>query len=416
MAQFSAKERLIAGMLSAFPGVKQFIKKTYINLNALVYRKDYIKNIFYGNRKITTLWNGSEESFFGYYDKSPENSNGDVIVHLTEYNTKNVPSATEEIKIAVIRNDGSQKVIGKTTSYNWQQGARAMWLSDDLVAYNTFEQNKYAALVYSVSAGKIIKTLPEPIQDAKSTEYYLSINYRRIMEVRPDYGYRNMPRLTKDIMNSYEGAGILKVDYTTGETTEYICMADIVAVNPKPIFDKCFHVVNHLMISPKDTGLIFVHRYYEGKRRHDRLMYFDGKNLSCILDDDMVSHYCWIDEDNIFGYVRVNGKNGFYTINVKTKKVIPCKVLNALATGDGHPTFNNNRIIVDTYPDKSRMQHLIMLDMKTQKVIQLLEVYQSVKYMNQTRCDMHPRFSLDGKSVYFDSVYNGKRELCRFEL
>ena len=80
MAQFSAKERFIAGMLSAFPGVKQFIKKTYINLNALVYRKDYIKNIFYGNGKITTLWNGSEESFFGYYDKSPENSNGDVIV------------------------------------------------------------------------------------------------------------------------------------------------------------------------------------------------------------------------------------------------------------------------------------------------------------------------------------------------
>ena len=416
MAQFSTKERLIASMLNTFPGVKQFIKKVYIDVNALIYRKKYKEKVLFGNGKIVTIWDGFEESFFGYYDKSPENSKGNVIVHLTEYNTKNIPSASKEIKIAVIRNDGSKQIIGKTSSYNWQQGARAMWLNDDLVAFNVFEQNRYIAVVYSMSAEKVVKILPEPIQDARGTEYYLSINYRRIMEVRPDYGYRNMHVLSKEEMNSFNGAGILKIDYATGKTQEYISMDDIVKISPKPIFDKCFHVVNHLMISPKNTGLIFVHRFYEGKRRHDRLMYFDGKKLCCVLDDDMVSHYCWIDEDNIFGYVRVNGVNGFYTINVKTGKTIPCDVLNSLALGDGHPTFNNGRIIVDTYPDKSRMQHLMMLDIKQQKVIKLLKVYQSVKYMNQTRCDMHPRFSLDGKSVYFDSVYHGKRELCKFEL
>ena len=114
--------------------------------------------------------------------------------------------------------------------------------------------------------------------------------------------------------------------------------------------------------------------------------------------------------------MRVDGVNGFYTINVKSGETVTCEALNVLANGDGHPTFNGKEIIVDTYPDKSRMQHLMMLDVKSQKVTQLVEVYQSVKYMNQCRCDMHPRFSQDGKSVYFDSVYHGKRELCKFDI
>ena len=33
-------------------------------------------------------------------------------------------------------------------------------------------------------------------------------------------------------------------------------------------------------------------------------------------------------------------------------------------------------------------------------------------YKGQTRCDLHPRFSADGRKVFFDSVYSGKRRLC----
>ena len=58
----------------------------------------------------------------------------------------------------------------------------------------------------------------------------------------------------------------------------------------------------------------------------------------------------------------------------------------------------------------------MMLDLATEKIEQIVEVYQSVKYMNQTRCDMHPRFTPDGKAVYFDSVYSGKRTLNKICL
>lgn len=416
MAGFGAKERFIAKMLSAFPGVKQTIKKVYIRANALVYKKNYIQKVLWESDEIETPWHGTSESFFGYYDKSPINGKGDVLVHLTDYNTKYVPSASHPIKIAIAFSNGKQEVIGETSSYNWQQGARAMWLSDDLVMFNAFEDGEYKACVYSVSEKSVVKTFKRPVQEAKGTDFFLSINYRRIMAVRPDYGYRNMEPLSKDALSSTVDAGIVKVEYETGAESQLISMEDIIRVSPKPVFSSCVHVVNHLMLSPKATGLIFVHRFYEGKRRHDRLMYFDFKELRCVLDDDMVSHYCWLDEERIFGYVRVNGTDGFYTINVKTGKIEPCEALNSLHNGDGHPTHHDGKVIVDTYPDKSRMQHLMMLDLKTHEVKQIVEVYQSVKYMNETRCDMHPRFACNGDAVFFDSVYNGKRELCKFNL
>lgn len=416
MAGFGAKERFVAKMLSAFPGVKQTVKKIYIQANALVYKKGYIEKVYWGESSIDQPWKGSEESFFGYYDKSPENSRGDVLVHLTDYNTRNTPSAEHSIKIGVVYKNGTQEIIGETSSYNWQQGARAMWLNDDLVVYNVYEDGGYKAKVFSVGEKKVVKVFDQPVQEARGTDYYLSINYRRIMAVRPDYGYRNMLPLSVEELNAFDDAGIIKVDYPTGKETGLISMDEIVKVNPKAVFESCIHVVNHLMLSPEATGLVFVHRFYEGKRRHDRLMYYDFKELKCVLDNDMVSHYCWLDEEHLFCYVRVGSTDGFYTINVKTGETKPCEALNRLHNGDGHPSYDNGRIVVDTYPDKSRMQHLMVLDVKTQEVKEVVEVYQSVKYMNETRCDMHPRLVDNGNTVYFDSVYNGKRQLCKFEL
>lgn len=40
---------------------------------------------------------------------------------------------------------------------------------------------------------------------------------------------------------------------------------------------------------------------------------------------------------------------------------------------------------------------------------QLLEVKHGLKFQGEGRCDLHPRFSQDGKYISFDSVMTGKR-------
>ena len=89
MAGFSAKERLAASVLSAFPGLKKAIKWLYISLNAVVYKKNYTsyvndKNV--SKIKQIEMYNGGE-TFFGYYDK-PCSNNGNILPHATTYEKK----------------------------------------------------------------------------------------------------------------------------------------------------------------------------------------------------------------------------------------------------------------------------------------------------------------------------------------
>jgi Tol biopolymer transport system component len=170
------------------------------------------------------------------------------------------------------------------------------------------------------------------------------------------------------------------------------------------------------MISPSGKDFIFIHRYYYGKQRLDRLMYSDFGKLKIVLDYGMISHYCWIDGKTIIGFVQVEEKQGFFIINIESGKIEECTEINKLCLGDGHPSCYKKWIVFDTYPNKDRMQRLLLYNLKTKEIIPLLELFQSVKYLYQTRCDLHPRFSPDGKYVFFDTVYTSKRQHCSIDI
>lgn len=417
MAGFSAKERLVASVLSAFPGLKKAIKWLYISLNAVVYRKNYTSNVNGKNVskiKQIEMHNGGE-TFFGYYDK-PCSNNGNILFYHTQQLTKKSPSSKASIDVMVKTDSGEIITIGITNTYNWQQGARAQWLDDDKVIYNYLQKDHYGARVYSLKERKVVTEFDMPVQDSYKNEYFLSINYGRIMKLRVDYGYRNLPLPSLEEMNKLDNDGIYKIDYHTKNSHLLHSLKDIVAFQSKPLFAECSHVVNHVMIRPDGQGFIFIHRYYQGKRRFDRLIYSDFKQMKILADDKMVSHCCWVDNSTILGYFRHNGRDAFYECDIDSGDIKCNETMSQLGYGDGHPSCYGNLVVFDTYPDKSRMQHLFLYDRKTDVVCQLLEVYQSIAYMNECRCDLHPRFSDDGKHIFFDTVYSGKRQLCYVTL
>lgn len=418
MAKFTSVEYLIAAMLSATPGLKRGVKKLYVSVNALIYRKNYRVRILDERiREIRRPFDvGDMESYFGYYDKAPDWGNK-IIGHLPASPTFRKPSADKLIQVAVLNIDnGETEVIGETASYTWQQGARSQWLNGDLVIFNVFDRGSYASKVYSVEAGRVVKSFGFPVQDAFGTSYFLSLNYQRLMRLRPDYGYRNLPPLTDESMSVMNDDGIWKVDYDTGEAELIWSLEDIVHLEYRPMFAKCQHKVNHIMINETGDAFVFIHRCYHGGRRFDRLVYSDFRTMKVLADDDMVSHCCWLDNVTLFGYFRCQGKDGYYYCNVVTGDIWPCRKMTELQVGDGHPSSWKDWIVFDSYPDKSRMQHLYVYDRKRDVVIPLLELYHSTRYSGECRCDLHPRFSRDGKMIFFDSVYNGRRQLCYVDV
>ena len=418
MGQYSANERLIASMLSGFPGVKKKVKTVYSYLGYFLSRKNYKEHVNCEavSTGIEQIGSHVGETFFGYYDKCPENCKGLIAFHRTKWPTRKAPSAEKNIEIMVRLKDGTEIKAGESYSYTWQQGARVQWLNDDLLAFNVFEEGCYKSCVFSVEQKKVVKKFKRPVQDSFGTDFLLAINHRRLMSVSPDYGYRNLPLYSKQELDDLEHDGIWMLDYESGEETLLVTLKDVVNCEHEVLYDHSVHTVNHVMLNKIGDKFIFIHRFYQGKRKVDRLMMYDGKCLKVLVNERMVSHCCWYDNDTVFGYLRFGGKDGFFFIDVKTGKVRICEELSNLGNGDGHPTCYGKKIVVDTYPDRSRMQHMIMFDLEKKTVIELLEVFHGLEYMYETRCDMHPRFAADGSGVYFDSVCKGKRALCRIQL
>jgi len=416
MSSFNPLERAIARVLSKAPFLKAFAKLVYSRLVFISHRKPYRHQTV----SRLNLFGRDRESFFGYYDKSPANKEGMVLCHLSNIHTCNLPDENNSIDVALFSPNQSAAVWSASTfAYNWQQGARLHWLDSSKFIYNDFDdtEKKYISKVISSQTLMEVKSFDYPVQDSFGTDYFLSLNYRRLMALRPDYGYRNLTIMSDDELKTCDNDGIWRVDYQTGETDLLVSLANMCEVSPKPEFEHALHKVNHVMISPDGAQFIVLHRYFIGLRRFDRLMLADSKSgaLKLLSDYGMVSHCVWVDGKTILAYMRgPANKDAYWLVDVESGIFKHFSSLDGL--GDGHPHVHGDWFVADTYPDKSRMQSLNLVNWKTGELKKLGEYFHGFEYGGESRCDLHPRFSPDGKKVYFDSVFSGKRQLYELEL
>lgn len=355
------------------------------------------------------LGNDSNEFFFGYYDRSPEMS-GKLLYHEMMKDGKSVNIVVEDMLTK------KKRIVGKSAAFNWQMGARAIWIDEDTVSYNVFEDGKYKCRWFSLSEDKVNRTFDYPLQDYSKEGYYLGVNYQRLRSHAKEYAYYCLPEMSDDEFRDYSHDGLWKTDVTNGKTHLIISIKEILDFEPIERFKHGQHFVNHIMISPSGKSFIFIHRYYVNGERFDRLMYSDFKILKCLMDGKVQSHYCWIDNNTVFGYGEYEAQKGFYYIDVETGEVTKDIKLTNVHPKDGHPTAHGDWVVVDDYPDLSRMQTLLAYNRKTHEIVKLCEFFHDLKYKEFNRCDLHPRFSADGKSVYVDTIYRGRRELVKINL
>ena len=117
--------------------IKRYILNAYIKPLKLAYN---IHCVSVDNKNI---------NFFGYYNLSPENNNGDVI--YLEVNDELIRGSKQEKSKIMLINDNKNyfSIINTTHSWNWQQGCMLKWLgnSDNHIIYNDFENNQYISKI-----------------------------------------------------------------------------------------------------------------------------------------------------------------------------------------------------------------------------------------------------------------------------
>lgn len=86
--------------------------------------------------------------------------------------------------------------------------------------------------------------------------------------------------------------------------------------------------------------------------------------------------------------------------------------------GDGHPSFSPDGkwIITDTYPDRARLQHLLLYNIEDKKLVVLGSFFSPLKFSRPNRVDLHPRWSPDGKFISIDASFERIRRNYILEI
>jgi WD40 repeat protein len=315
--------------------------------------------------------------------------------------------------------NGTITKIAETKAWNWQQGCMLQWYpgKDDQLLFNDYDQDKdqYISKVINTT-GKLTKTYPIPVNNvSKCGTFALSLNYDRLAKMRPDYGYFNKKDQT---LPSDDEDGIWYLDLKTGDFKLIVSLHTLKNLKYTSTMEGAEHKVNHIDINPDGSRFMFLHRWIGPKGRFMRLITAapDGTDLSILNGDIMTSHCCWLNNKEILSFCEHKGKRGYFKFYDKSDMAHLFSTKMPIV--DGHPSIspNGRYVITDTYPDKARISSLFLYNMKTDEMMKLGRFFQPLKYKGEMRIDLHPKWSKDGKNIFFESGHAGNRRLFSLDI
>lgn len=414
----SGLEQKINYHLNRYPWLKKHIKHGYQLAMYAISPK-----IRSEGRIIKVLSNDSGEYFFGYYDKSPWDGFGRYMLCMRANNTWSNPDPLSEAEVLLIDTCDGNSIckIASTHTWNVQQGCMVQWLGPSFckrILYNDLRDGRCCSIVLDVITREE-RVLPMPVYTvATDGKTALTLDFSRLHNLRPGYGYAALPEQTAGVALP-DSTCVWKMDIDTGEVTELLKYTDFARFQPRPEMQETgsIHKVNHLMISPNGKRFMVLYRWFCGQRKYTRLITcnVDGTEMYLLSDDDMVSHCYWKDDEHIIAFENKHGEGtGYYLMKDKSQEYIH---LWPHLTNDGHPSYcptDNSLVVFDTYPDRARIQEVKIAkdtDVEGKDIKVVARVFAPFKYDNDTRCDLHPRWSRDGKKICFDASFEGRRGL-----
>lgn len=334
------------------------------------------------------------ESFCGYYDRNI----------ISEYQVAylNTDEHRDDADICLFDiSKNKSTTIAKTSCWNWQQGCRLMWVeykNTRMLSYNDVEGDKYVSRLLDPSSRQVL-TFEWPVYDiAYKCKYALSCDFSRLGKMRPGYGYSVLK--SKERNNS-----IYICNYY--DNTKKVCISQEMISssldenNIKNIIENSY--INHICISPNGESFIFFYIEIINSKHKAFLFHYsfpEGK-LSLLERDLIVSHYCWVGNDNILVTAYDSGWNCRYYLYGKSGREV---IKNNNLLEDGHPTYiGNDEIITDTYPDEHGFQKVMKCNLYNDSIEEIAKVYHIGRRREEKRCDLHPKVDIENRTLVIDT-------------
>ena len=379
---------------------------------------------------------GPLNHWFGYYDKREfDPTSRFVLANETSFEGRG-PTGDDSIKVGFVdTTDGDRwNEIGSSRAWGWQQGCMLQWVgpSGKTILWNDRDGDSFVCRLYSV-ADRTVRTIDRPIYTiAPDGRFGLSVDFRRIDNLRPGYGYDGLA--DPNVANrAPEDSGIWRVDLQTGKSKLIISLADVAAIpwSDGKTRPDAWHYFNHLLVNPSGTRFIVLHRY---RPKFDpNTLEFQGGFVTRMLSANMdgsdrnvldpsghTSHFIWKDDRTTTMWTRPKDQPfGFYRFTDKTNDVVP--VGHDKMPVNGHNTYlpapYGDWILNDTYPDpQTSRQTVYLYHVPSGRRVDLGHFPSPKEYRGEWRCDTHPRSNDDGTLVAIDSPHDGGRQVYLLDI
>jgi len=365
---------------------------------------------------IRAITRGPKFHWFAYYDKLQFDPACRYVLGMEVDFQHRSPEPDDVIKVGMVDLKGGDRwtELGESRSWCWQQGCMLQWRpgSKSEVMWNDRQGNHFACYIMDVHTGEK-RTLPHPFYTVSSQgDMAVAPDFRRVNDMRPGYGYTGLPDPNVDQL-APEDSGVFCLDLETGEQELIISIADVAKI-PYPHGDlsKMKHYFNHLLFSPDGSRFIFLNRWRgQGQGGFGTRMLTaapDGTDIRVVDDYGHTSHFIWRDPGHILAWAsHPSHGNVFYLYEDGTGEVEV--VGKDTMTKNGHCTYvpGNEWVLNDIYPDKERNQEVYLYNVAAGEKVRLGNFHSPPEYTGEWRCDAHPRFSPDGRSVTIDSPHGG---------
>jgi len=174
---------------------------------------------------IRAITRGPKYHWRGYYDKDLFDADDRfVLTNEVDFEGR-TPQSDDLLTVGMVDLQKNDEWIelGKTKAWNWQQGCMLQWIPGEKyrekqhVLWNDQEGDSFVCRIFDIQSRSIVRTLPMPIYCIEPNgEWGLSVDFRRLNDCRPGYGYAGIPDPFATNL-APETTGIWRVELQTGE-------------------------------------------------------------------------------------------------------------------------------------------------------------------------------------------------------